>query len=474
MVFSSFEFVLAFLPLLLAGYFILGRLKNPLYQKLCLIAASLFFYAFGSLRHLPLLLASLLLNWLCALLIQRSAARSRKAVLILGIVLNLLILGYYKYLNFFIENINQLSASEYSLHSIALPLAISFFTFQQIAWLLALYRGSISRAEPLDYLMYICFFPKLVMGPLAEPEELIPQFSQPSRRSFDADNFSSGLFIFCMGLFKKAVVADSLALFVDNGFALASPGLAAAWLTSLSYTLQLYFDFSGYSDMALGAARMLNFELPFNFLSPYRSESVSQFWRRWHITLGRLLSSLVYRPLGGSRCGLGRCCVNLLLTFLVSGLWHGAAWTFVLWGLLHGLFCALERVFKAPLARLPHWLRVAGCFITVNFLWVLFRAESFVQAADIYRGMFAFRRPALGQLAELAFDGLINFPSIVDLAYVIGLVACCLFVVFRCKNSAQWLESFRPTGLRLLAAVLMFTLSLMCMSRESIFIYFNF
>lgn len=474
MVFSSFVFIFAFLPITLAGYFLLARLKNPSIQKYFLILASLVFYVYYDLFYLPIILASILCNFAAALMMQRCSGSFRRLFFILGIAFNILLLGYYKYSGFFIENLSLLCGMELAVKNVLLPLGISFFTFQQLSYLLCIWRGELQAHSFRDYCLFVCFFPKLVMGPLAEPSELIPQFQDTSRRSFNSENFASGLFIFSMGLFKKAFLADTIALLVDNGFALASPGLAAAWVTSLSYTLQIYFDFSGYSDMALGLARMLNFELPFNFLSPYRSESVSQFWRRWHITLGRALSSYIYRPLGGNRKGLLRTCLNLFLTFMVSGLWHGAAWTFVLWGALHGLIIALERVFAKALDKIPHFIRVSCTFLCVNFLWVLFRAESFRQAMGIYRGMFSFNNIAFSQLAAIAYDGNINFPNIVDYTYIALLLFAGLFLVFFCKNSAEKLKSFRFSLPQLLLTVLMFCLSMLCMTRESIFIYFNF
>lgn len=469
MLFSSFEFVLAFLPVVLAGYFILSGTKARRWQNIFLILASLFFYSYGGLDTLPILLASIAVNYLAA-----KRAGTSRAVFALGIVFNILLLGYFKYAGFFAENLGLLTGTDYSLGAIALPLGISFFTFQQISYLIAVRRAELRPDGFIDYCLYICFFPKLIMGPLAEPAALISQFSEDSRRRFDIDNFASGLFIFTMGLFKKLVLGDTIALFADNGFALTDPGLAASWITSLSYTLQIYFDFSGYSDMALGLARMLNIELPFNFLSPYKSASVSEFWRRWHITLGKSLSTYIYRPLGGSRCSLGRTCLNLFLTFMVSGLWHGAAWTFVLWGALHGLILVFERVFAKLLRHVPKLLRICGSFLAVNFLWVLFRAESFEQAKAIYFGMFSFDNIGFSQLAAIAFDGVINFPAIVDYAYIFALLGAAMFTVFFCPNSAKLLESFKPSKARLMAAVLMFCISLLCMTRESVFIYFNF
>ena len=252
-------------------------------------------------------------------------------------------------------------------------------------------------------------------------------------------------------------------------------GLAAGWITAISYTLQIYIDFSGYSDMAVGLGRMFNVDIPFNFRSPYRSESISEFWRRWHITLGRALSTYVYKPLGGNRRGLARTCLNLFLTFLVSGLWHGAAWTFVLWGALHGLFVVAERILDRPLKKIPKPVRVCGTFLVVTALWVLFRADRFGQALEVWRGMVAFGNPAIAQLdTVVGTAAYIDFPLAFDCVYILVLEAVLLFVVFRCPNSCDLLDRFRPSRKTMSVAAVLFVIALLCLARESVFIYFNF
>lgn len=469
MVFSSYVFILLFLPLTLLIWHLLGK-HSPIWQKRFLIAASLFFYAWASLPCFCLFTASLLVNFM----LSRAMCGQKKLFFILGLVCNIALLAWFKYRNFFAENINLFFGTDIPLLRMVLPLGISFFSFQQISWLLAVYREELRPDSFTDYCLYMSFFPKLSMGPLAEPAELIPQFNDETQLRIKSENLAPALYLFAMGLFKKTVVADSLALFVNNGFAMVSPGFAASWASSLSYTMQLYFDFSGYSDMAMALGLMFNIRLPANFISPYKAESIGDFWRRWHATLGRSLAKFIYRPLGGSFHGLGRTCLNLLLTFLVSGLWHGAAWTFVVWGLLHGLINLLERVFSGALERVPRLIRQAGTFMAVNLLWVLFRAESWQQAMGIYRGMLDFSNPALYELQTLAFDGNINYPAIVDIALVLGALALCMAVVFGCKNSQQLLERFRPDKAALVSTVLMMLLSMLCMTRESVFIYFNF
>lgn len=481
MVFSSYVFIFAFLPLVLLGFYLLPRFISPsprlrYAQNLLLIAASLVFYGYYNLYYLFIIIASILANYLLALGIQKYSGKGALArgCFILGIAFNIFLIGYFKYYDFFIENINFVFGSSFTLKHLLLPLGISFFTFQQLSFLVSVYKREEKVENFVSYCIFVLFFPQLVAGPIVLYSEMIPQFNDQGRSRFNGDNMAAGLYMFCIGLFKKAVIADTLALFVDNGFAQDSLGLAAAWAASLSYTLQIYFDFSGYSDMAIGLGRMFNIDIPYNFLSPYKSDSFSQLWRRWHITLGRALSSYIYIPLGGNRKGRARTFINTFLTFFVSGLWHGAAWTFVLWGSIHGLFVSFEKTFPKFREMFPRWLRIACTFILVNALWVLFRAESFSQAAMVYRGMLSFGSLQLSQIAALVLDNSFDFPTSVDIAYLFSLLAALLYMVFRCKNSRERLESFSCTGKSLAFTVFLFCFSVLHLSRESIFIYFNF
>lgn len=474
MVFSSYIFLFVFLPLVLAGYYLLSLVKNSIYQRLFLIGASLFFYGYFNPSYLLIIVVSILVNYLLASCIRGGTGRFQTVCFWLGVLFNVVLLGYFKYRDFFVENINALFHTSFLLKHIALPLGISFFTFQQLSFLVSIRKGEEQLERFDDYCIFVLFFPQLVAGPIVLYSEMIPQFKDPRRRYWNWDNIAKGVYIFVIGLFKKAVIADTLALFVDTGFASSTLSFCAAWATSLSYTFQVYFDFSGYSDMAVGLGKLFNIDIPFNFLSPYQSESIGVFWRRWHITLGRALQNYIYFPLGGSREGKLKTYRNLMITFLVSGLWHGAAWTFVLWGALHGLFNALERVFAKPIGKLPHWLRVGCTLLIVNALWVLFRADSFQAAGVVYRGMVDFANPGLLQVALLANDGFVGVPAVLNTAYVIALLAALLFVCLRAKNSRQMLESFTCRKGTLWAAAILFCVALVHLSRESVFIYFNF
>ena len=323
-------------------------------------------------------------------------------------------------------------------------------------------------------MLFVTFFPQLVAGPIVLYKEMMPQFIDNRNRKFNSDNFSKGIYIFCIGLFKKIVIADTVALFVNNGIELSYFSLPTAWIVALSYTFQIYFDFSGYSDMAIGLGKMFNINIPVNFMSPYTSESITVFWRKWHITLGRALSTYVYIPLGGNRKGKCRTYINLFITFLASGLWHGAAWTFVIWGMMHGIFVVLERKFKNTFIKIPEYIRVATTFLIVNFLWVLFRATSFAQAMNVYRGMFNIRDWSISQIASLCSDGIVTIPSKLAILYVIGIIFLLFYIVFFTKNSIQKLESFIPTNKNILFSVVLFIVSVIHLSRLSVFIYFNF
>ena len=475
MVFSSYVFIFAFLPVVLSVYYALSRLKNGIYQRLFLIAASLFFYGYYNTKYLILITASIAVNYGIALAIQTHRAKAGRLFLVVGILFNVGLIGYFKYYDFFVENINAVFGCSFTLRRLLLPLGISFFTFQQLSFLISVWRGEEKVERFRDYCIFVTFFPQLVAGPIVLYSEMIPQFRDERRRFFHPDRFASGIWLFTVGLFKKAVIADTLALFADNGFGMTGLGLAAGWITAISYTLQIYFDFSGYSDMAVGLGRMFNVDIPFNFRSPYRSESISEFWRRWHITLGRALSTYVYKPLGGNRRGLARTCLNLFLTFLVSGLWHGATWTFVLWGALHGLFVVTERILDRPLKKIPKPVRVCGTFLVVTALWVLFRADGFRQALEVWRGMVAFGNPAIAQLnTVVGTAAYIDFPLAFDCVYILVLEAVLLFVVFRCPNSCDLLDRFRPSRKTMSVAAFLFVIALLCLARESVFIYFNF
>lgn len=426
--FNSYQFIFLFLPLTLLGFLVIARKSREL-SIFWLVLASLFFYGWWNPVYLFLIIASMLLNYLFGWLLGGKGAyteRQRRWILGLGITLNLSALGYYKYAGFFIENINVITGVDFNLGTIILPLAISFFTFQQIAYLVDAFRGITREYKFLHYALFVTFFPQLIAGPIVHHKEMLPQFlTGPSSRKI-IENLSIGITIFAIGLFKKAVLADNAALYASPVFSAAESGemlsFFVAWGGALAYTMQLYFDFSGYSDMAIGGARMFGIKLPLNFHSPYKATNIVEFWRRWHMTLSRFLRDYLYIPLGGNKLGPIKRYRNLFLTMLLGGLWHGAGWTFVVWGALHGFYLiinhAWHRVRKfmaandSPASSAAKSISWAITFVAVVIGWVFFRATNFSSALVILEGMAGFNgfelpnavMARLGQLGVLLRD----------------------------------------------------------------------
>ena len=362
--------------------------------KCWLILASLYFYAYWKLEYLPLLLFSIVANYLIGVGIGTTAGRSErlrpKLLLVLGICINIGLLGYFKYFGFLRDIAASLLNQSFEPFELVLPLAISFFTFQQVAYLVDCYRNEAREYQFINYCLFVSFFPQLIAGPIVHHRQMMPQFEATDRKgAVSAGDVVAGLFIFSIGLFKKVCIADNFAVIADTGYAQASLSLLEAWTTSLSYTFQLYYDFSGYSDMAIGGALLFGIRLPLNFFSPYRAASIQDFWRRWHITLSNWLRDYIFIPFGGSRGPLLNTCRNLFITFLIGGIWHGAGWTFILWGALHGAAIVLHRAWQQLGRPLPYWL---GWFLTFNFVnlaWVYFRAEDLATAHRVLGAMFS-------------------------------------------------------------------------------------
>jgi len=402
MLFNSPQYIFFFLPIVVFVYFGLHKRNYFTAGKSWLVICSLFFYGYWEPKYLFLILVSILANYSIGVSLHRSRKKQysskkgkhvpeRKLLLVLGIIFNLSLLAYFKYVDFFITNINNLFDSQIPILNILLPLAISFFTFQQIAYLVDCYQVDTQEYEFLNYCLFVTFFPQLIAGPIVHHREMMPQFVKTEGKVLNWNNISIGMFIFIIGLFKKVVIADSLAVWANAGFGSdRALQFIEAWGASLSYTFQLYYDFSGYSDMAIGAALMLNIKLPVNFNSPYKAQNIQDFWRRWHITLSRWLRDYVYIPLGGSRKGSANTYASLIITFFLGGLWHGAGWTFVLWGLLHGIAMAIHRYWKTCGYHMHAFAGWLITFIFLNFTWVFFRADSFSDAVRMYKGMAGF------------------------------------------------------------------------------------
>ena len=480
MIFSSYIFVFVFLPLVLLFYFGMSKYVSQRVHQLFLILASLVFYAYAHPSYVVLILSSVFVNYFSATGVQLiEKEKLRKLVFGVGILFNVCLLGYYKYTDFFTENINEIFDTTYTLRRIILPVGISFFTFQQIAYLIGVWKRELKVPPLADYVLFITFFPQLVAGPIVFAQDVMSQYQDCRNRYFNLSNFNKGLFIFAIGLFKKIVIADSVSLFVSNGYVnvnFAEMSTLGAWMVSLSYTLQIFFDFSAYSEMAIGAAKMFNINLPVNFYSPYKAKSITEFWQRWHITLGRSLAVLIYYPLGGNRKGLPRTCLNLFLVFLVSGIWHGAAWTFIIWGIMHGVVRVFEKLFEKQLDIVPTFIRIFFTFIFVNTAWVLFRSPTLEFAWKFIKKMYCIGESfSTHGLHKFAFDGILNYPQSMLIAYFVGVVGVLYTVIFAFKkNSIDLYNEFQPNKIRAMVVAIIFCVSVLHMSRVSPFIYFNF
>jgi len=491
MLFNSPLFIFCFLPATLL-LFHLGARHSPRRALAVLFACSLFFYGWWRPPYLVLLGFSIVVNFLLGKSLARRDRSTGRWLLIFGVVLNLGLLGYYKYAEFLATNFTRFAGWGIELDPILLPLAISFFTFQQIAYLVDTYQGKTEESDFLRYGIFVSFFPQLIAGPIVHHGEMLPQFARADAFRVNPNRIALGITTFVIGLFKKVVVADTLAAYATPVFAAADAGspisVLDAWCGALAYTFQLYFDFSGYSDMAIGLGLLFGIQLPLNFFSPYRSTNIIEFWRRWHMTLSRFLRDYLYIPLGGNRHGRARRYLNLLITMLLGGLWHGAGWSFVLWGLLHGLYLVANhawhslrrRVGKADSLGLPGSL-VGGTvtFGAVVFAWVLFRAETLGGAILVLQGM-AGLSPEVRSL---------HFQGPLELAWIIVAAITC----FSLPNTSQLMglldgghglaDQFTEEnrGLRwepnlshaALAAALTLA-ALFGLNRVSEFLYFNF
>jgi alginate O-acetyltransferase complex protein AlgI len=436
MLFTQFEFIFVFIPITLIGYFNISRIfPQPAAQVIWLAAASLVFYGYWDIRFIPIIVVSIVANYVFGRAIAASPHGSfrRKHLLITIIAGNLLALAFFKYTNFGISTYNMLTGSSARSLPIVLPLGISFFVFTQIAYLVDVYGGYASERNFSKYVLFVTYFPHLIAGPILHHSEMMPQFGAEENRRFSVERFAIGITIFSIGLFKKAVIADGFALIAGPVFARAATGDVAfhdAWYGALAYSLQIYFDFSGYSDMAIGLSTIFRISLPFNFDAPYKSQSIIEFWRRWHISLSRFLRDYLYIPLGGNRRGELMRNMNLAATMLLGGLWHGAGWTFVIWGALHGLYLAINHTWVRFIKRVPSLDRfsttksyaILALLLTqfcVVVAWVFFRATSFSASIRMLSAMF---HVGTGKLDQYTY--LIDHTALAAIA--IGYLICLL------------------------------------------------
>lgn len=520
MLFNSYIFIFALLPIAVFGFYAMGTWKNGNVSLLWLIFCSLFFYAWWNPAYLFLITASILFNYCTSIAMgnQVGGAKAAKPMLLFGIFGNLAVLFYFKYANFFVESVNAVTGSSWILEKITLPLAISFFTFQQITYLVDTYRGRQKDQNFLHYCLFVSFFPQLIAGPIVHHSEMLPQFSKRSVYQIDSGRIAVGATIFFIGLFKKTVLADGCGLYADRIFSAAEQGYIVtffeAWVGILSYTFQIYFDFSGYSDMAVGLGRLFGIRLPINFYSPYRSRNIIDFWRRWHMTLSRFLKDYLYIPLGGNRVGASRQRINLMLTMLLGGLWHGAGWTFIIWGGLHGIYLLINHLWRGrtKLRGISTPNRLAGCmnwlltFLAVSIAWVFFRAESLGSAGQVLAGATGFNGIVLpdtyiryfGPLAQISSDIGIKFASALTIPYFEGVtqIADLLVLLLIClllPNTAEFISdsgidavatsetnlktprlSWHPTIAWAIAIGVLGLIAVLHISPDNKFLYFNF
>lgn len=512
MLFNSFEFILFFLPIVLAGYYTVSVRRHDL-AMLWLVLASAIFYVYWSPIHLFVLLSSILFNYCVGRLIDsREIQAQRKYLMIFGIVINLTALAYYKYVNFFMENINSFAGITIPMEQVVLPLGISFFTFTQIVYLIDVASRRVTNTSLRDYTLFVSFFPHLIAGPIVHYREVMTQFADRRTSRFDHEKFSVGLTYFAFGLFKKVVLADNIAPYASDVFQAADAAvqlsLIEAWGGALAYTLQLYFDFSGYSDMAIGLALMFGIRFPANFDSPYKAVNIIDFWRRWHITLSHFLRDYLYIAMGGGRRGFLRKYLNLFLTMLIGGLWHGASWTFVAWGALHGFYLIVNHFWHWLKPKIgvtpgfPSWVRVAVAraitLLAVIVGWVFFKAATFDGAFVILNGMIGMngfmvpttlaeplaRIPGFAAL-DLPVGVLQHFAGPSQLAVTLALMMVALFA----PNTAEWIEanstrlgrysvpnwvSWAPNSAWATVTALMLVYSLTQLSKVSEFLYYQF
>ncbi|KAB0613642.1 MBOAT family O-acyltransferase [Campylobacter hyointestinalis] len=482
MLFNSYEFIFLFLPITFFIYFYLLNKRLVLGAKIFLVLASLFFYSYWNVKYLPLILLSIFVNYSVGLsLVNHHKIRlNPNILLVFGVVFNVALLAYFKYTDFFLENFNGFFGLNIPLPHIILPLGISFFTFTQIAFLVDAYKNEAKEYGLVNYMLFVTYFPHLLAGPILHHKEMMPQFSSKLNWVKNYKNIALGVFIFSIGLFKKVVIADTFGVWANAGFDSANIlNFAEAWAASLSYTFQLYFDFSGYTDMAIGISLMFNIKLPINFNSPYKALNIQDFWRRWHMTLSRFLRDYIYIPLGGNRGGVASTYRNLLLTFLIGGLWHGAGWTFIFWGFLHGIALVMHRVWQ-NLGFKMH--KILAWFITfnfINFTWIFFRAKEWEDAIKVLKGMLGMN----GIILPSVLVGKLEFLSVFGVEFgawltnirgnvitVVALLSGLIIISFRNSNEIK----FRSSIMYLLFSSILFAYSLLSFSKISEFLYFNF
>ena len=466
MLFNSYHFIFIFLPITLLGYFFFNYIKKVTVGKIWLVLASLYFYTFYSYQNLPILLLSLGLNYLISCFLHRDLKWiSKKQLFLSGIIFNIGLLSFFKYSGFL------------------LPLGLSFYTLQQIAFLIDSYEGLAEEKKFLDYAVFVSFIPQLVSGPIVHYQQLMPQIENPANKGFNPDRFSLGIFIFCLGLIKKIMISGAFAGWAKIGFDEAPRlDLLAAWKTSLSYTFQLYYDFSGYTDMAIGIGHMFNVKLPQNFNSPFKSKSIIEFWTRWHMTLSQFINTYLFTPMVRAmpKINFRNTMIATFLAMFIAGIWHGAGMTFVIYGILHGLALVVNHMWKKRKKKLPPFLAWLLTFNFVNMAFVIFRAHSLQDAGKIFKGMIGLSGIVIPKLGIRTVGPLKDFGIELgsylypDDYFFIAMIVGSFYVIHKMKNSGEWEKSFTPSSKLAVVCGVAFVICLFGMNQMTEFIYFNF
>ena len=489
MLFNSLEFLFLFLPITLVIYFLLQKKRLSIAAKSWLLFASLFFYSWWNVRYLPLILSSILFNYTIGGLLVEYEERpikgiSKKAIFLFGLTANILLLCWFKYMDFFISTSNDLLGAQLPLLKIILPLGISFFTITQIAFLVDAYEGLVEERNLLNYALFVTFFPHLLAGPILHHKEMMPQFERLRNKVLSWKNLYLGLMLFFIGLFKKVIIADTFSSWATTGFDSTLPlNFFSAWLASLSYTFQLYFDFSGYSDMAVGIGWMFNISLPVNFNSPYKATGMIEFWKRWHITLTNFITTYLYTPIlrAFGRITFARSLVAVFLAMLISGFWHGAGWTFIIWGGMHGAGLVVNHAWKKKKLPMPAFLGWLITFTFVNFSFVFFRSKSLASAQHMLEGMFGLNGVMLDKslkkislLADMGFTFGKWLEGIKGNDHTWIMAIAGLVIVVFWKNSMEIIDRVRPNWGWFLFMLLLSFWSFLEMNKVSEFLYFQF
>ncbi len=487
MLFNSYIFVFIFLPLAVTGYYWLHKIGKPKTALCFLLIMSMWFYGYNSVEYLFMLSVSIILNYAVVQRMRKTSGLGRRRIMLMaGLAVNIGILFYFKYYDFFAENVNLAFKTDFKPLGLMLPLGISFYTFQQLSYVIDSYRNECENYSFLEYASYVSFFPQLIAGPIVYHNELIPALKDKANHRPNYENLSRGIYAFALGLAKKALIADTFSKAVAAGYGnIGDLNTVSVITVMICYSMQIYFDFSGYCDMAYGIGYMFNVRLPVNFNSPYKAASISEFWDRWHMTLTRFFTKYVYIPLGGSRRGKARTYINVMIVFLVSGIWHGANWTFILWGIINGIGNVFDKAFGKFFRWVPRAVGVALTFCFSTMAWSLFRADSVSDALRLWRHLgergdnmlYAPITDAFNDLIEVKMLCRIGFGGLVERLPYAPLLLFMTVAVLSCfllKNTQEKTAGMRFNGREIITVIVLVMWSILSMSDVSEFLYFNF